>query len=284
MKLTWTSPGGDSIEFSKDGNTYKLLKDYDGFSTADIAFMTTVAPFQDGVTRLDTRFNPRKISFSVMVTAPSLTDIQQAVLTLVRVFNPMGGPGVVAFEYEDGTVFHLNCSGTISPSPMIRGTMHQLVRVSLVAHDPFWYTDSKADSLGASTAATFPITFPITLAGNLAIKTLINYGDIDAAATIVITGDVSNPKVTNVTTGEYFSFTLDMDANDVLTVTTGFGNKTITYFDYSASTTVNGFQYLDASSVFWLLKPGENVISFTYLTADPAVTATVTRSDRYSGV
>ena len=284
MKLTWTSSGGDSVEFSKDANTYKLLKDYDGFSTADISYMTTAAPFQDGVTRLDTRFNPRKIAFSVMVTAPTLTDIQQAVLTLIRVFNPMGGPGVAAFEYEDGTTYHLNCSGTITPSPSSRGTMHQLVKVSLVAHDPFWYTDAQADSLSASNSTTFPITFPITLVGNLAQKTIINNGDIDTAVTIIITGDVTNPKITNTTTGEFFEFTLNMDTSDVLTITTGFGNKTITYFDSSAGTTVNGFQYLNSNSVFWLLKPGENVITFTYNTAAADVTASITRNDRYSGV
>jgi hypothetical protein len=154
----------------------------------------------------------------------------------------------------------------------------------MTAHDPFWYTDFQAASLGTVSTATFPLVFPFTLPSNTADTTVTNNGDIDAAATIIITGDVTNPKITNATTGEFFEFTIDMDANDVMTITTGFGNKTITYYDATAGTTVNGFQYLNADSVFWELIPGENQLIFTNDAVDAATRVTLSWRSRYSGV
>ena len=284
MKLTWTSPGGTSVEFSKDNPTYKLLKNYDGFTTADLTYRTTSAPYQQGSTLLTTQFNARKLTFNVMVTAPSLTDVQQAVLNLIRLFNPLAGNGILAFTYEDGTVYYLSCSGRTTTDTGSRGLSYQIVKFDMTAHDPFWYTSYKAASLGTSNTITFSMTFPFTLPSNTATSLVYNAGDIDAAATIIITGDVTNPKILNVTTNEFFKFTLNMDAGDILTITTGFGNKTITYFDSSAGTTVNGFQYLNADSVFWELIPGYNSLTFTSDAVDAATRVTLSWRDRYSGV
>ena len=284
MKLTWTSPGGTSVEFSKDDPTYKLLKNYDGFATADLTYRTTSAPYQQGETLLSTQFNTRKLTFSVMITAPSLEDVQAATQSLIRLFNPLAGNGVLAFEYEDGTSYYLSCSGRTTTSAGGRGTMYQVVNFMMTAHDPFWYTSFQAASLGTTSVATFPLVFPFVLPSNTANTIVTNNGDIDAAATIIITGDVTNPKITNNTTDEFFEFTINMDANDVMTITTGFGNKTITYYDATAGTTVNGFQYLNEDSVFWELIPGENEIIFTSDAVDAATRVSLSWRDRYSGV
>ena len=284
MIITWTAPGGTSVEFSKDSDTYKFLKEYTGFTFADAQYRTTDSPYQDGVTILDTNFIPRKVTIPLMVTAPSLEDIQAAVLYLIRLFNPKPGVGELKFTYENGNNYYLSCVGTVTPSATIRGSNWQMVTISLTAHDPLWYGDYQVASLGTATTKTFPMTFPFTLAPNLAQASLTNAGDVAAPVTIVITGDVTNPKIKNTNTDEFFEFTRNMDESDVMTITTGFGNKTITYYDATAGTTVNGFQYLDADSVFWQLIPGANNILFTSDAVDPTTTVSITWRDRYSGV
>lgn len=286
MIITWQSSGGVEVEFSKDSETYKLLKNYDGFSTAYIEHQTTVAPYQNGSTYLDTRFTDRQIQFDVLVTAPTLTDVQAAVQYLSRLLNPIGGPGILMFEYEDGTTYYINAIGNNTPrvNPGVRGTNYQLVTINLVAHDPFWYSDSQAVTIGSSTTATFPLVFPFTLPANTATVVATNSGDIEAPVTIIITGDVTNPVLTNVTTGKAITFAKDMDANDTMTITTGFGNKTVSYYDYSGGTTVNGFQYLSPASEFWGLIPGDNTLTFTATSIDAATRATCTWQNRYSGV
>jgi hypothetical protein len=219
-----------------------------------------------------------------MVTAPTLEDVQSAYLNLIRLFNPLAGDGVLAFEYEDGTIYYLSCSGRATTLSSVRGLSYQVVQFTMTAHDPFWYTSYQAAALGTTSVATFPLVFPFTLPSNTATSTVTNNGDISAAATIIITGDVTNPKIENITTDEFFEFTIDMDANDVMTITTGFGNKTITYYDATAGTTVNGFQYLNADSIFWELAPGVNELVFTSDAVDAATRVTLSWRDRYSGV
>ena len=292
MMITWKSSGGSTVSFSKDDITYKLLKSYEGFGTPEVSFKTVSAPYQDGETLLDTRFGVRKFSINLMVVGPTLTDIQTAVNTLIRMFNPGSGAGTLEFDYEDGTAYFITCSGRVIPDPTKRSNKHQLVKIDLTAHIPFFYTTAQATSIGTAgtimfnTDLTTNLKFPYTLPSNTASVIAVNYGDVPSGATIVINGDVTNPKIANTygTTTEYFEFTIDMDVGDKMTVTTGFGNKTVSYYDVSAGTTVNGFQYLNADSTFFQIMPGNNQLAFTSSAVNTATKVTVTWSDNYSGV
>ena len=284
MIINWQSSGGSTVSFSKSDPTYILLKDYQGFATPDVSYKTVSAPFQDGQTLLDTRFNVRKFSINLMVAGPTLTDVQTAVNTLIRMFNPGSGPGILTFVYENGTSYYINCSGKVTPSGTSRSTKHQLVKIDLTAHSPFFYTGAQSKTIGSVSTATFPLTFAFTLSSNTSTGTATNLGDVAAGCTIIISGDVTNPVITNTTLGTYLAFTINMDAGDLMTITTHFGNKTISYYDASAGTTVNGFQYLNADSTFFQINPGNNILTFTSAGADPSTRVTVTWSDQYSGV
>jgi len=286
------SSGGSSVTFSKSDPTYILLKNYEGFGTPEVSFKTVSAPYQDGATLLDTRFNTRKFSINLMVTGPTLADIQTAVNTLIRLFNPGSGPGVLEFLYENGTSYYINCSGRVIPSPDKRSDRHQLVKIDLTAHAPFFYTAAQVETIGTAgtimfnTDLTTNLVFPFTLPSNTANAIAVNGGDVAAGVTIIISGDVTNPKVSNTfgTTTQYFSFTKDMDVGDTMTITTHFGNKTVSYYDSSAGTTVNGFQYLDADSTFFQIMPGNNSLAFTSSAVSAATRVSVSWSDQYSGV
>lgn len=297
--ITWRSSGGSTVSFSKNDTTYKLLKDYEGFGTPEVSFKTISAPFQDGATLLDTRFGVRKFSINLMVTGPTLTDIQTAVNTLIRVFNPGSGPGVLEFDYEDGTSYFITCSGRVLPSASNRSDKHQLVKVDLTAHTPFFYTTAQVHSIGAphdgsgtDTTIMFNVDhitnlkFPFTLPSRLPVATVINYGDVPSGVTIVINGDTTNPKISNTygTTTEFLEFTIDMDVEDVMTITTHFGNKTVTYFDSSANTTTNGFRYLNPDSTFFQLMPGNNTLTFSASAVRDDTEVSLRWNDNYSGI
>ena len=284
MIITWKSSGGTSVTFSKSDPTYILLKNYDGFATPDVNYKTIAAPFQDGVTLLDTKFAPRKFSINLMVVGPTLQDVQIAVNNLIRLVNPSSGPGQLGFTYENGITYYITASGKVLPSANARSNKHQMVQITFQAHTPFWYTTPQALGIGTAGTVTFPLTWPFTLPSNTASVTATNYGDIPSGATFIIMGQVQNPKVTNSTTGYFFKFTISMDVGDTMTITTGFGNKTISYYDASAGTTVNGFQYLTSDSTFFQIMPGTNSLTFTSDSVAAATRVSVTWSDQYSGV
>ena len=74
---------------------------------------------------------------------------------------------------------------------------------------------------------------------------------------IEFTGPAINPTVTNLTTGELMKVNRLLDANDVLEISTAFGDK------YVKINGQNAFHYIDLDSTFWQLQPGDNILSYT---------------------
>jgi hypothetical protein len=67
---------------------------------------------------------------------------------------------------------------------------------------------------------TLPVELPIDLSGAINPVTCVNNGNFAAKATITITGEVTNPKIFNLTTGRFFKINTTMTAGDVLIIDT----------------------------------------------------------------
>jgi hypothetical protein len=289
MKLTWYAPSGVEIPFTTDESAiYKFLLNYKGFSSAPVLHGTTNAPYQDGATCIDTKFQPRDISFDIMVQTPTLLDQQAAIQALVAAFNPIIGDGYLVFTKEDGSEYALYCRGrgnTVSLSTGIRSPTLQLVTIDLIAHDPFWYgSPPKLVYFDASTPLVFPFNFPFSLPRNDTTIPLWNYGNISTPVTITISGDIEDPVLHNQTTDKSMSINLNMVEGDLLVITTGFGNKTATYTAVSDGTPTNAFQYFDPDSEFWELQPLENMVELSYSSIGATGSVSIQWQDRYSGL
>lgn len=296
MILRYYSPSGVEIEFSSTSETYKLLKGYAGFGTPPVSHITSRAYGQDGKTLDDTRFEPRVITLDVMMTAPTLGDLKYAGRLLSTVLNPLAGEGTLVVEDDDGEEFSIACIGNSSPttpSTQKRSTYQQQLTVNLIAHDPMWNTyPSNITSFGAGTPVTFPFSLPWMFPSSSPSHVLTNTGNVAAPVEIILTGAIQNPTITRAytlpngsTVSEALGFTLTMDAGDVLTINTGFNNKTITLWDNSESAYVsNPFQYLNADPVFWQLVPGDNTVTLTDVSIDTATAMTVEYTDRLTAI
>ena len=69
-------------------------------------------------------------------------------------------------------------------------------------------------------------------------------------------GSVVNPKIINLSSGDYFRVVKTMNRGDVLTVTTVAGSKRVELNG------VNAIQYIDRESAFFWLAPGENILKY----------------------
>ena len=293
MKFTWYSPAGIQIEMSKDSDTYRLLLGYDGLSKILCTHITTQAPYQDGVDLIDTHFEPREITIPILVTAPDLENLQIAVRNLTISLNPLAGPGTLVFTSEDGSEYSLTCIGNNTPtiSTDTRTGTSQTVTLNLIGHNPFWYSyPSQITYFGAGTPVVFPYTFPWMFPSSTPTQTITNSGDIPSEVVITITGAITNPTISRSYTDRYgtvttesMAFTITMVDGDVLTVTTAFGNKNITYWHNGAYDT-NPFQYLDTGSVFWSLVPGNNSVSVTESAISAGTTTGIEHFSKYSGI
>lgn len=298
MRFTYVAADGtSSLTFDRTSSDYRLLKGYDGISTLNVAHQTARAPYQDGVTRLDTAAVERRVTIPIMVIGSSLENLQSKMQTLVNVLNPLAGAGYLYFEKEDGNSYYLNVIANNTPmvDPANRGLNHQACTIEFIAHDPFWYGSTQARlTLDPSGHPQFPF-YGIQQSGTYYTKhimganapggTAVNAGNWPAPITGVIYGPMSDPVITNTTTAEYISFDITMTASDeYIRFTTGYGQQTCEYYASGSTTPANGFQYVNIGSTFFELAAGTNEIELSNSSFSGAATAYIEWWDKYTGV
>lgn len=133
--------------------------------------------------------------------------------------------------------------------------------VQMVATDPRIYTDQQqSDNTGllvVSGGATFPLTFPLSFGtvGSGGSMLLNNTGTFAAPVLFKIDGPVTDPVITNDTTGDVISFTGTIASGSYYLVDTAARSVLL-------NGTASRYNTLDASAVWFDLAPGINSISF----------------------
>ena len=313
MKFTYESPDGTETVFSRDAENYKLLKRYSGLAEIPVAFSSDRSPYQHGETLLDTLMEPRDVSFDILIQIPStyttessvfdnaifdlmvfdaddisnLELLQAQIATLSLALNPLEGPGHLYYERDDGTIYRLNCSPNNSPvlDTSNRSDLHQKATLDFRAHDPFWYSGVPyVHSFITTIANFFPWNIPWVIGTTTSRKTVVNAGNIEAPVIISIWGPITDPVITNETSGKTIALDLELLEGDRFDITTGKNNNTALYTPVSTGIPVNGFPYITVASKFWTLLKGSNSILFSCSTSTDGSGASLTWSDQFAGV
>ena len=127
-------------------------------------------------------------------------------------------------------------------------------------------------------SSAFPFQFPVLYSASIYAFSSVasNIGDLDGYPTsIKVYGPVNTPTVTNTKTGEYITVSTNVAANSILT---------IAYDKDSLSVDVDGVSVLNkvsATSTYFKLKPGGNVINLTGQTVNSNSYATVSYYNGY---
>jgi hypothetical protein len=270
--LVFTPASGSAVTFSTtEGEIYKFLRAYDGFSKIPTSHQVIRSPYLDGSFPLNTRIDERMVSFSILITAATQALLDAAILDLTTALNPKLGTGVLTYTQEGGTVYALNCRANNTPSlSTSKGPTWQYATIDLIAFNPFWYNPTLTEETLATFAGgfTFPLTFPYTFGTASETATVTNGGNVASPFTLVFNGEIVNPVMTfttvkdGVSTTKTISATLTIAAGDTLTITTGPGAPVVT--KVTSGTATNGFQYIDsASDLTTQIEPGDNVLDFS---------------------
>lgn len=293
--LTYYSPAGNEIIFSKDSEAYRLLIGVKGLhENPELVHQTTQAPFQNGATRSLTLYNPREVSFPIRVWGPNLQALEQNGQELALTLNALNGPGTLVYTREDGQQFSLNCipNGKCPGEPSNVTPSSYNTEVGFIAYDPFWYSyPVTRTDFGAGTPLRFPFKFPFKFPTTSPEAPITNYGNVSTPVTITITGEIVNPTITRTYADKYgnlvseaLSFTLTMAAGEILTITTGPENPTLSLLHDTGLYDDNPFQYLNANPKFWQLQPGINNVALTDVSIAEATIMTVTHASRFTAV
>ena len=274
-KITYTNEKGQSITMGDSAPL--VITQIDGLGSVQNDIQRQKAPGQDGSTITGSTLTERGLTFTGIILS---IDQEKYRRELLHVFNPkLSG----TIKYEKGAVNkQIDCRVEIAPDfPSGYKGIYQTFIINLLCANPFWLDieESQIELVSWIGGMTFPLSMPTTfsMAGESRIN-VINRGDVETPIRIEITGPATNPKLINALTGEYIRVKQSLLSGDIMTITTDFGRKRVEINGQ------NAFNYIDLTSTFFNLNPGDNILELTTEDINDDARVEVSYRNRYLGV
>jgi hypothetical protein len=267
---TYTLSGLDATT----GLTIEYLGDQ-GFGLAPMHRITTRGPLQDGDSDIDFRLDPRVMQLPLMVVNASSAspryqhyEIREK---LLQIFRP-GDDAYITVTRNDGTTtkarrINVKVLGGLA-FDVDPNTFHVRTVVQLRASDPTWYDPVDVDTYYTNANINGTQVYP-------------NPGNWDVFPIITLEGPITNPVITNVTTGQVISFIAAITFPNSYIIDLSYGKKTVVdNLGVNRLPTV-----LPASNLAtWSLKPGNNTIAITGTGTNINTRALFSYFYRYTGI
>lgn len=182
-----------------------------------------------------------------------------------------------------GLSYLLYCNLIDFKMPIQRNKFESPFKIELLAGDPIIYDDTGGGALSASVPKlaaggyTYPVVYPVVYAPGSSPTTVNNTGTEPVYPAITLSGTMTNPVLTNVTTGEVFGLN---------PLVTGPGDQVVIDM-LKRTVTLNGgniFGLIAANSSFWPLEPGNNSISLTTSSGADSVSALLSWRNGYLAI
>ena len=168
-------------------------------------------------------------------------------------------------------------------------SVSETAQISIICPNP--YFKSVSETVNSSSAIISNFEFPTefntvessTTAENNSVI-IPNSGDVPAGMDIVInfTSAVTNPVIRNAATGEYFRLNREFVSDDVVTVNTRNGEKSVKLTHLGVD--FNIINALDAGSSWLQLRRGNNTLYFNADSGVDHMTVTFKHTDLFAGV
>lgn len=259
-KIVITNKSGESITLGNQAPYF--LEILDGTGDVPVTIESQKAPKQDGSTYIDNTLENRAISIEGMIiTRNNPDEVLKYRRKMQRVLNPKLGEVNITHYYGEqvSEIKAIAETTPIFPSGQgSKGLFYQKYLLHLLCHQPFWldtYYESREMSYIMG-GLNFRLFLPTSFSNRGFKRKAVNVGDVSTPVEIEFKGPATNPTVTNETTGEFIKVNRELGEEDILTVSTAFGEK------YVRINGKNAFHYIDLDSVFWSLIPGENILSY----------------------
>ena len=281
--VTYTLNGVNTIttRLGSESFTFSYLGDQ-GFGLAPLHRITTRGPLQHGDSDIDFRLDPRILQIPLLVKNESASapkarhySIREA---LLNIFNPnSSGVLQVTIGTTDGTTptviaYQINVKVLGGLTFDVDPTSYNVrTVVQLRADDPTWYDATVPDGRRVNYLnANINGTQVITTGGNWPTFPIIR-----------LNGPITNPTITNNTTGQSIAITATITAGNWFDIDLSYGKKTVV-----ENLSTNRISTVSASSnlATWSLIPGNNTIAITGSVTTAATNAAFEFFPRYTGI
>lgn len=230
---------------------------------------------QHGIWDFYSFFGKRNISFSGVIVGEDEAEVETMRRKIVSVLALPLQPtedddGYVTISWEDALGISYTVQAKMTRSPRFDRDLRQKYRlnflISFKASDPFILGGESEQANGVRGYFTMGVTFPITLPaiiGQISVGTqeVDNDGTMYAHTKIRLSGEaagvLTNPRITNLSTGAYFQLDTTLANNTKwLEIDSRYG----TVVDQDG---VDKSAFINEASTFLLLKPGVNTLIYT---------------------
>ena len=225
---------------------------------------------QDGDTYLGYRIESRDIDIVGYIKERDKQAAQNLRRKLNRILNPQY-EATLTYVFGD---FRRVIGCKIDDAPIFkRKPIFEQFTVSLSCLNPFWReeTETREDIATWIGGFEFPVPDGLELYDGWEIGyrqpslivNVYNSGDVKSGIRIEFRaiGAVTNPVLLNVDTREFIKLNISLVAGDVLTVSTGYGEKAVKL--NRGGTITDAFRYLDVDSSYLQIAVGDNLFRYS---------------------
>ena len=234
QKLKFINARNETIDLT---HTPFGITEWEGFSNVDMEVQSQTVPFVDGSVYIDNLLESRELSVTVAIEDNNnLKKRYELRRELIRILNPKLGEGYLIYK-NDHLEKQIRC---IAHTPVFdthnsdtSGTPK--AQLTFTACEPYW------EDLD-STLVNFSLTEQ---------PVIVNEGDVETQVKLKISGQCTNVRVTNVTTGSQIGLTGTI--TEPVDISTEFGNK-------SVKGSVMGWSNIFGGFLHGVANLGENVV------------------------
>lgn len=267
--ITYTNSRGESITLACSTGNDLWWKSADGLDTMDNEIASFSGVGQHGTTVTSMHLEGREISLEGKVFRNEEYWRSQ----ILRVCNPTLAGNLIYRDSVRGVSRYIEVR--VMTAPDMQDAKNPAFAIEFYAPYPLWL-DGEGSQRVTDIAVWMPnIEFPIEgilipptgyemgYRSPSLIVNVNNIGDVESGLRFVFRaqGAVSNPQIINVETQEKLKINMDMEAGDVLTVTTGYNNMRARLVRNNEETNV--FSSVDEESTWIRLAVGDNLLRYS---------------------
>lgn len=271
LKFIYENSLGQSIKLFS--SPYRV-SNFDGFGDVDSGVQTFSTPFEDGEVFLDTKMAGRPMSIDLRITGKNEADLIKNRRRLTSVINPKLGLGIL--KVIDAAGERLIKAVPENVPELIgghgnHGPTFQKAVVQLIAPSPYWMSPLIDEEPAFEPKFHFPFSKPFIMGLQRDRRIIDNDGDAPTPIQVEFFGPATNPRIVNVTTGEYLKINQTLLEGEYMKIDTTPGNKSVHFISEDGSER-DVFNWIELGSSFFKLIVGMNDIAYE---ADSNIQGTV---------
>ena len=290
-KLTYTNERGESLVFSPASVYHTNFKDVTGLSDVRNAIYSTSSMGQDGDTYLGYRIESRDIDIVGYIKERDKQAAQAQRRRLNRILNPQYD---ATLTYEFGGFKRVIGCKIVDAPIFRRKKIFEQFTIQLTCLNPFWREEKETREDIATWIGGFEFPEPegleltpeweIGYRQPSLIVNVFNSGDVKSGLRVDFRaiGALTNPQLLNIDTQEFLKLNISLRAGDVVSVNTGYGEKSVELTRDGITT--DAFRFLDVDSSYLQLAVGDNLFRYSAQTNAENLEVSIYHNNLYLGV